>query len=203
MGQYCVDHNITGDRRTILILAALCHDFGKFTHTKVVDGKIKSIGHEYASIEPTISFLESIGCPKAFFKPVCGLIRNHMVVEKPTRKSVRRLANRLAEYYTCIGDLAILIEADKSGRPPLPQGMPACVADMLHLSDKDKCTWTRQHALVSGGTIAELGYVGPMIGKIQRKLYEMQLNGSFETAEQGITHINGIIKGLENDTRTV
>ena len=196
MARYCTTHNISRDRRTILILAALCHDFGKFTHTKVVDGKIKSIGHEYAGVEPTIKFLASIGCPKTFIKPICGLVRNHMAVVKPTAKSVRRLANRLANYNTCIGDLAILIEADKSGRPPLPQGQPQCVVDMLQLSEKDGCTWKRQHALVSGGAIAELGYVGPMIGKIQRKLYEMQLNGSFETAEQGIAHIKGIIEGL-------
>ena len=198
MGQYCVANGIVGDRRVILILAALCHDFGKLTHTQIQeDGRIKSKGHEGASESFARELLAQIGCPLRYIDPIIGLVINHMAAYgRQSEKSVRRLANRLYEYNTCIQDLAILIEADKSGRPPLPQGQPEDVKQMLQLSVKEECDRTRQMPLISGGAIMEMGYEGPMIGKIQKRLYEMQLNGSFATAEQGLGKIKSFIKQL-------
>ena len=67
---------------------------------------------------------------------------------------------------------------------------------MLQLSVKEACDRTRQMPLISGGAIMAAGYEGPMIGKIQKRLYEMQLNGSFATAEQGLGKIKSFIKQL-------
>jgi len=197
MGRYCREHEITGDRRSILILAALCHDFGKLTHTQIEDGRIKSKGHEGASESFARKFLAQIGCPLRFVEPIIGLVINHMAAYgRQSEKSVRKLAFRLSNYNTCIADLAILIEADKSGRPPLPQGQPESVHQMLQLSAKEDCTLNKPTPLISGGTIMAEGYEGPMIGKIQKRLYEMQLNGSFVTAEQGLSKIKSFIKQL-------
>lgn len=197
MALYCVKHSIEGDRRIILILAALCHDFGKLTHTQVEDGRIKSKGHEQASEPFAREFLSRIGCPHRFIEPVIGLVINHMAsYGRQSEKSVRKLSARLYKYNTCIADLAILMEADKSGRPPLPQGQPESVAEMLQLSAKENCTASQPVALISGGEIMGLGYEGPMIGKIQRRLYEMQLNGSFSTGEEGIKKIKSFVKQL-------
>lgn len=197
MGQYCRAHAIEGDRRVILILAALCHDFGKLTHTQIEDGRIKSKGHEGASEPLARKFLAQIGCPLRFIEPIIGLVINHMAAYgRQSEKSVRKLAFRLSNYNTCIADLAILIEADKSGRPPLPQGQPESVAEMLQLSAKEDCTLNKPAPLISGGVIMEQGYSGPMIGKIQKRLYEMQLNGSFVTAQQGLSKIKSFIKQL-------
>lgn len=197
MGRYCREHEITGDRRAILILAALCHDFGKLTHTQFEDGRIKSKGHEGASESFARKFLAQIGCPNRFIEPIIGLVINHMAAYGlQSEKSVRKLAFRLSNYNTCIADLAILIEADKSGRPPLPQGQPESVAEMLQLSAKENCTLNKPAPLISGGLIMEQGYAGPMIGKIQKRLYEMQLNGSFTDAHQGLSKIKSFIKQL-------
>lgn len=199
MARYCVHKGIVGDRRVILILAALCHDFGKLTHTQIEeDGRIKSKGHEQASEPFAREFLGQIGCPYRFIEPVIGLVINHMAsYGRQSEKSVRKLAARLYKYNTCIADLAILIEADKSGRPPLPKGPSPEILQMLQLSAKEHCTTTQPAQLISGGQIMAEGYEGPIIGKIQRRLYEMQLNGSFATAEQGLSKIKGFIKQLE------
>jgi len=198
MAEYCIRHNISGDRRAILVLAALCHDFGKLTHTQIEGDKISSKGHEGASEPFAREFMTQIGCPHRFIEPVIGLVINHMAsYGRQSEKSVRKLAARLHKYNTCIADLAILIEADKSGRPPLPQGRSPEILQMLQLSAKEHCTHKQPAALISGGEIMELGYEGPMIGKIQRRLYEMQLNGSFTTAEQGLSKIKGFIKQLD------
>ena len=115
---------------------------------------------------------------------------------RQSEKSVRKLAFRLSKYNTCIADLVILIEADKSGRPPLPQGQPQSIVEMLQLSAKEKCSTGKQGPLISGGSIMDMGYEGPMIGKIQKRLYEMQLNGSFTTAEAGLSKVKSFIKQL-------
>ena len=197
MGRYCRANAIEGDRRAILILAALCHDFGKLTHTKIEDGRIKSKGHEGASEPLSREFLAQIGCPHRFIEPIIGLVINHMAAYgRQSEKSVRKLAFRLSNYNTCIADLAILIEADKSGRPPLPQGQPESVAEMLQLSAKECCKLNKPAPLISGGAIMAEGYEGPMIGKIQKRLYEMQLNGSFTTPQQGLSKIKSFIKQL-------
>ena len=197
MGRYCVEHEITGDRRAILILAALCHDFGKLTHTQFEDGRIKSKGHEGASESFARKFLAQIGCPLRFVEPIIGLVINHMAAYgRQSEKSVRKLAFRLSNYNTCIADLAILIEADKSGRPPLPQGQPESVTQMLQLSANERCRNGKQAPLISGGAIMDMGYEGPIIGKIQKRLYEMQINGSFTTAETGLWRIKSFIKQL-------
>lgn len=138
-----------------------------------------------------------IGYPHRFIEPVIGLVINHMAAYgRQSEKSVRKLAARLYKYNTCIADLAILIEADKSGRPPLPQGQPESVGQMLQLSAKENCTTTQPAPLISGGEIMALGYEGPIIGKIQRRLYEMQLNGSFTISEVGLSKIKSFIKQL-------
>ena len=197
MGRYCREHEITGDKRAILILAALCHDFGKLTHTQFEDGRIKSKGHEQASEPFARKFLAQIGCPLRLVEPIIGLVINHMAAYgRQSEKSVRKLAFRLSKYNTCIADLVILIEADKSGRPPLPQGQPQSIVEMLQLSAKEKCSTGKQGPLISGGSIMDMGYEGPMIGKIQKRLYEMQLNGSFTTAEAGLSKVKSFIKQL-------
>lgn len=67
---------------------------------------------------------------------------------------------------------------------------------MLQLSAKENCSTTQPAPLISGGEIMALGYQGPIIGKIQRRLYEMQLNGSFSTAEQGLSKIKSFVKQI-------
>ena len=47
-------------RRVTVMLAALCHDFGKPSTTGLVDGRVRSRGHEEAGEAPTLSFLDRL-----------------------------------------------------------------------------------------------------------------------------------------------
>src|SRR5205823_11925205 len=44
-------------KQVAVMLAALCHDFGKPATTEFIDGRIRSRGHDEAGVAPTISFL--------------------------------------------------------------------------------------------------------------------------------------------------
>jgi tRNA nucleotidyltransferase (CCA-adding enzyme) len=48
------------EKKLAVMLAVLCHDFGKPATTSVVDGRIRSYEHEEAGIEPTIAFLDRL-----------------------------------------------------------------------------------------------------------------------------------------------
>jgi len=48
-------------QRAALLLAAVAHDFGKPSTTRVEDGRLRSRGHEEAGVAPALAFLERLG----------------------------------------------------------------------------------------------------------------------------------------------
>ncbi len=48
-------------RQVAVMLGALAHDFGKPPTTEFVDGRTRSRGHDEAGVEPTLSFLDTLG----------------------------------------------------------------------------------------------------------------------------------------------
>ena len=48
-------------RQVTVMLGAVCHDLGKPPTTEFVDGRTRSLGHDEAGVEPTITFLDRLG----------------------------------------------------------------------------------------------------------------------------------------------
>ncbi|MEO5860671.1 MAG: HD domain-containing protein [Pyrinomonadaceae bacterium] len=48
-------------RQVAVMLGAVCHDLGKPPTTEFVDGRTRSLGHDEAGVEPTITFLDRLG----------------------------------------------------------------------------------------------------------------------------------------------
>jgi tRNA nucleotidyltransferase (CCA-adding enzyme) len=48
-------------KKVTVMLAALCHDFGKPATTKFFDGRWRSHAHDEAGVKPTVSFLDKLG----------------------------------------------------------------------------------------------------------------------------------------------
>lgn len=48
-------------RQVAVMLGALAHDFGKPSTTEFVDGRTRSRGHDEAGVNPTLSFLDTLG----------------------------------------------------------------------------------------------------------------------------------------------
>src|SRR5581483_10494171 len=122
--------NLQGDARAVLLFAALAHDFAKATTTALRerDGVLRwtSWGHEADGGPMARAFLSRIGIKAAIIDRVVPMVENHLATSSigpgVTPRAVRRLAMRLAP--ATINDLLRLIEADYSGRPPLPAGLP-------------------------------------------------------------------------------
>jgi tRNA nucleotidyltransferase (CCA-adding enzyme) len=171
----------------LLVLAAIGHDLGKPTTTVVgPDGRVRAPGHPEAGVAPTRSFLAAIGAPAALTDGVVTLVREHMAhVNGMTPRSVRRLSVRLGSL--TLADWARVVEADHSGRPPLPPELPAEAAAALAIAAAEGVTAAPPARLVTGHILAELardgvipaefGTPGPHVGRVIRAAWEAQLDG--------------------------
>lgn len=206
--------NLEGEERAILILAALCHDLGKPTTTIMSDGRWRAPKHPQEGVLPTQKFLESIGAPRNVIESVVPLVAEHMShLNDITPRSVKRLAIRLQP--SNIQMLARVIEADHSGRPPLPKELPERAKDMLMMAHQVKVEAKKPSPIVGGKDLMELakdgmipsGYAkgGPHFGKLLNELFEAQLDGAFDTPEEGRQYVIQMFdtEGLDTETEVV
>jgi len=169
------------------VLAALCHDFGKSTHTVKcpIRDRWISPGHAEAGEAPTRSFLARIGAPKRIVEQVVEIVRQHMTHiggGDINKKRARRLLVKLA--HATVDDLFAAIEADHSGRPPLAKGLPARAQELKALCEEVENEISAfvlgRHLIVEGLT------PGVHFGSILRKAFTAQINGEFSNAAEGV-----------------
>ncbi|MCP3981378.1 MAG: HD domain-containing protein [bacterium] len=171
--------------RAVLLLAALCHDLGKPATTSVCEGRIVSPGHATHE-ESYRCFLERIGCPAARTERIVGLCREHLshMGFAGSARHVRRLARRLGEHGESIEMLSYLVEADHSGRPPLPGGMPDVMSEIVRTAREHAIADAAPPPLLRGRDLIRMGLVpGPEMGRILRSAYDAQLDGEFDSEE--------------------
>lgn len=188
MADICQRENIAEEDRVVLMLAALCHDLGKAVTTEFVDGRWRSPGHAEAGVPIADEFLQGIGCHPSIIERVLPLVAEHMVhvgSDSPSPRVVRRLAMRLGA--AKINELILLIEADHGGRPPLPTGLPENAQKIKLIADELLIENDKPQPIVQGRHLIQLGMQpGPGFGPILAQLFELQLEGTFTTIDEGI-----------------
>lgn len=184
----------TGDDRAVLIFAALTHDFAKAETTELreKDGALRwtAYGHEPAAGPAARGFLERIGIKSAIVNQVVPLVENHLahshIGTEVTPRAVRRLAMRLAP--ASIVQLVRLIEADASGRPPMPGGLPESAARIRDVAAAQAVAEKPQAPLILGRHVLPYfgGRPGKHIGEVTRAAYEAQADGAFSTEAEAL-----------------
>jgi tRNA nucleotidyltransferase (CCA-adding enzyme) len=189
--QIAARESLEGDERAVLLFSALTHDFAKAgtTALRERDGRLRwtAYGHEAAGGPLARAFLERVGIKPSIVEQVVPLVENHLAHSSlrndVTPRTVRRLALRLAP--ANITQLIRLIEADHSGRPPLPAGLPESAIRIRDLAAAQAVETKPQPALILGRHV--LPYFdnrsGPHIGEITRAAYEAQTDGVFSNEE--------------------
>jgi tRNA nucleotidyltransferase (CCA-adding enzyme) len=191
--------NVEGDDRAVLLFSALSHDFAKADTTALRERngrmRLTAFGHEAAGGPLARAFLTRIGIKSAIVDQVVPLVENHLahssIGRDATPRAVRRLAARLAP--ASITQLIRLIEADHSGRPPLPAGLPEGAIRIRDMAAAEDVALQPQGALILGRHVMPYfgGRPGPHIGEVTRAAYEAQLDGAFSTeaeAEEWLAH---------------
>jgi tRNA nucleotidyltransferase (CCA-adding enzyme) len=173
--------------RITLVLAALCHDMGKpFTTSTREDGRIVSPAHAKAGVEPAKAFMDSIGTPEQTAAQVAKLVQEHMVIAglpKMSNKAVIKLANRIVP--SSIEMLVKIIEADESGRPPLPK---ATIPYELETQAKELSVREEpMKPILMGRDFIEKGVKpGPHIGAALNLCVEKQEEGVINSREEAL-----------------
>jgi tRNA nucleotidyltransferase (CCA-adding enzyme) len=192
---------LEGDERAVLLFAALAHDFAKAGTTALRErnGALRwtAHGHESAGGPLARAFLERIGIKSAIVDQVVPLVENHLAHSSlrndVTPRTVRRLALRLAP--ASITQLIRLIEADHSGRPPLPAGLPEPAERIRDMAAAQAVETKPQSALILGRHV--LPYFenrpGPHIGEVTRAAYEAQTDGAFSTEEEALQWLRNFV----------
>ena len=197
-----VHEGLEGDERAVLLFSALSHDFAKATTTALRerDGRLRwtSWDHEAQGGPMARTFLERIGIKNSIVAQVGKLVENHLahssIGKDATPRAVRRLAMRLAP--ANIAQLMLLIEADHSGRPPLPAGLPENALRIREMAREQAVERMPQPALILGRHV--LPYFdnrpGKHIGEIVDAAYEAQLDGAFSTEEEALRWLEEYVK---------
>ncbi len=149
----------TDEKRLILVLAALCHDLGKATTTRTVDGVLRAYGHDVAGVALADQLLNRVLTKPTLKNAIIRLVRYHMdpislVKNNAKAGSYKRLAKKLAPYAT-LTDLAQLAMFDKSARTPTNKVSSSDVP--LELSGDLSCEARRvqEKAFVKTGDLAK------------------------------------------------
>lgn len=180
-----------------LLLAALCHDLGKpATTTHDPDGRIRARGHDEAGVQPTLTLMGRCGVPATLRGEVVQLVRLHMVHLRMAA-NVANVQKILAELGDVpLADLDRVVEADVSGRPPLParkaprlQEYQALEWQARQANERAAIEARRKAArLVTGQVLIDAGLMepGPRMGKLIHWLDMVQEDGGFSTVEDGL-----------------
>ena len=109
-----------------MMLAALCHDFGKpATTRRDHTGRIRSLGHEEAGLAPAERFLARISTEKQLRRYVLNMVKLHM---RPNLLSAQHSGQKscckLFDESLCPEDLLLLAKADALGKTVSPDYAP-------------------------------------------------------------------------------
>jgi tRNA nucleotidyltransferase (CCA-adding enzyme) len=185
-------------RQVTVMLATLCHDFGKPATTAFIDGRTRSREHEEAGVAPTESFLNRLNVHTLdgydVRAQVIALVRNHLKPGEFYKKrdevgdgAFRRLARK------CELDLLYRVaKADSLGRNAewVPRekwyGAEAQEWFIQHARELDVESQAPAPILL-GRHLLEMGLEpGPQIGEITKAVYEKQLDGQVRDLSEAI-----------------
>lgn len=175
----------------------LCHDLGKVTTTRMIDGVWRSLGHEDAGVDPAKKLLKRFTRRVELIDAVAKIVRHHMAPGLFVRNGAKppaykRLALKLAPEVT-MELLAKVALADKSGRngashEPLNKPLPD-IEDFLEQAEKLNIAYKPEEPIIQGRDIAEFVEPGPQMGRLVKKAYEIQI-------EDGIVDKKELIKRI-------
>jgi tRNA nucleotidyltransferase (CCA-adding enzyme) len=183
------------ERRRLLMLAVLAHDFGKPSTTERAEkrGALRwvSPGHEAAGGPIAEEFLRAIGAPLDLAAPVKALVVHHLAhhhgqAGEFTDSQIRRLARKLSP--ATIDELALVMTADSLGRPPKDSPeTSALIAQLTSRSHELEIRNSAPKPIILGRHLIALGRKpGPEFKAVLAVAFEAQLDGAFSDEAGGV-----------------
>jgi tRNA nucleotidyltransferase (CCA-adding enzyme) len=182
-----------------VMLGALCHDLGKPPTTAVINGRIRSLGHEEAGVGPATSLLDRLNLHSIdgvdVRHHVLGLVAHHL---KPGAwhkapdvgdGAFRRLAQKV--------DLELLARVAKSDCEGRGGGFDCSAMDwFLERARRLGVQHQPPAPLVLGRHLLALGVPpGPEMGALLKEIYERQLDGLIGSVDEGVALAQELLGG--------
>ena len=187
------------ERRLAVMLALLCHDFGKPSTTAVVEGRIRSMEHEEAGVAPTLAFLDRLNIHSMggfdLREQVVRLVAHHLTPthfyknrERVGDGAFRRLARKLEPellYRVSLADCrARTGEFDTEAQDWF-------ISRVRSLGVEKR----PPEPLLKGRHLLALGLQpGPPVGRVTRAVYEMQLDGRVGSLEEALAAARRLLR---------
>ena len=176
--------------RTILLFAALCHDFGKPVTTVLnKKGTWSSPRHAAEGVPATKNFLKRLQVPNLMMEHVPVLVGEHMAHcaitedEVPSFQAVRRLAVRLAP--SNIKMWSALSKADAFGNDVSEPRFR--ISTWEEVATKLEVRESKPKPILQGRDLLPLGFEpGREMGKLLHLAYEAQLDGTISNLDEAI-----------------
>ncbi|MBR5080419.1 MAG: HD domain-containing protein [Victivallales bacterium] len=187
----------------VLMLAALCHDFGKPLTTKVDDrGRIISHAHDEAGVEPTKAFIRRIWNKKEL-DDVMPLVKRHML---PTmfiqNDAPDRAYRRLSLEVRSMELLADVAECDLRGVEMPEDLLKAKIARIDLFRERANALNVMAESpkpIILGRHLLERGFKpGPQMKPILDKCFDAQLNGDFNDLPKALEYLDSLLKESQN-----
>ena len=182
-------HGADEKQNLYLSFAALCHDLGKANTTKVIGGRIRSIGHENSGIALSEQFLARLTQEQQLIDKVLTLVKHHLKPRQFYTQGAKSAAIRRLARQVNIAELVLLARADALGRTTedaLRREFKAGEwllerAKNLHVVSKPL------DPLLQGRDLIKVGLQPSKVFKtVLDKAYEAQLEGDISTHTEAI-----------------
>ena len=186
--------DVIQENKWLLMLAVLCHDFGKPDST---DENLRSHGHDKAGVPHAKSFLKRITDNIILIKAVAKLVEYHMqplVLYKQGAKgpAYKRLARKLAPVVTA-WQLALVALCDRLGRNPDGNKPFASLQDQKTARELDhfiasceqaQITHGPEESILKGKDLLDVIEPGPQMGKVLDEAYLIQIEEDVKDKEE-------------------
>jgi tRNA nucleotidyltransferase (CCA-adding enzyme) len=174
-----------------VMLGALCHDLGKPPTTAYIDGRIRSMEHEQAGVEPAVRVLDRLNIHTLdgfdVRQQVLGIVAHHLKPHSFFKSATpvgdgafRRLAQKV--------DLELLSRVAKSDCLGRTGNFDCSGIDWFATRARELGVQHRPpDPILKGRHLIDLGVQpGPQMGVILREVYEMQLDGRITNLDEAV-----------------
>ncbi len=182
------------DTTTELILryAALCHDIGKVTTTRFIDGRLRSWGHDEAGVPLTKTLLSRITRKKEVIASVVKLVKYHMrpgalVIADAGLAAYKRLALSLAPNVSMhlLADLAYADRCGLNGNGPLPLTDPDLEIELFRKkAEEASVTDHPEPPVLMGRDLLDVIKPGRQMGELLAAAYKIQIEEGIKNKEE-------------------
>jgi len=182
-------HGDDEKQNLLLSLAALTHDLGKANTTKVVDGRIRAIGHELTGLPLCEQFMARLSDEKAVTEALLPLVKHHLKPLQFYKQGAKSAAILRLARSVNIEQLVLLAKADFLGRTT-PEAKAGRFEAGEWLLERAAALHVRREPLpplIQGRDLVKMGlHPSKAFKAILERAYEAQIEGLFKSHDEAL-----------------